>query len=285
MPHREGFVCAGTWCLEHVKAVAHYPAAGEQTTILREHTRAGGNAFDVLAALRRLDAFLPLYALGMIGDDEEGRALLAACHKAEADTFQLQTTSAAPTSHAIIIQKEHDETGTRFYAPGANHFLQTQHFDFKHCLARWLCLNVDGLLVPEVKVLTEIFQAARALHMSTALTLSTPELAIPARTLLPELDYLVIAAPAWRALAQETGVSAGVDLFQFGLREGFAILEGERVFAGLRSGESMDCKLSITDLQNTATLSALSAIFLYGRYSGWSLEETRAALTTRAVIG
>lgn len=284
MPHREGFVCAGTWCLEHVKTVAHYPAAGEQTTILREHTRAGGNAFDGLAALRRRDAFLPLYALGMIGDDEEGRALLAACHKAEADTFQLQTTSEAPTSHAIIIQKENDDTGTRFYAPGANHFLRAEHFDFKHCLARWLHLHADGLLLHEVKVLAEIFQAARAQQMNTALSFSTPELAIPARALLPELDYLVIAAPAWHVFAQKEGISEGVGLFQCGLREGFAILEEERVFARLRSGESMDCKLSAAGLQNTATLTALSATFLYGGYSGWSLEETQAALTTRAAI-
>ncbi len=290
MPQREGFVCAGTWCWEHVKTIAHYPEAGAQATILREHTQAGGSAFAALSALRRFDADLPLYALGMIGEDEDGRALLAACHKLEADTFQLQTTAEAPTAHAVVIHAEHENARTRFYFPGANHLLAAEHFDFKHCLASWLHLSdydlLERLHLPEAEfgaAAGKIFHAARAAGLSTALTVTAPEKILGANPLAQTLDYLILTARALEAFANEHAPSgeqeAAARLLQQGLRCGLALLGADRAWAMLRTGEQAEIKFSPPANAKNLSATSFGAGFLYGRYAGWNLERCLAAAT------
>ncbi len=287
MPHREGFVCAGTWCLEHVKTIARYPAPGAQATVLREHTQAGGSAFAMLSALRRHDADLPLYALGIIGDEEDGRALLAACHKLEVDTFQLQTTNEAPTSHAIVLHAEHDNTRTRFYSPGANHLLGEEHFDCKHCLATWLHLSdyemLDRLRLPAEEfgaIAGKIFHAARASGLSTALTLTEPEKILNASALLQTLDYLMLTEHALVAFAHdhESGreQEAAAHLLQQGLRCGLVLLGADRAWAMLHSGEQVELKFSPAMNAKNLSAASFSAGFLYGSYVGWNLERCLA---------
>ena len=289
MPHREGFLCAGSWYLEHVKTIARYPALGTQATILREHTQAGGSAFNMLAALRRRDANVPLYALGMLGDDEEGRMLLAACHKQEADTFQLEATSHAPTAHAFVMHSEIDQAQTRFYSPAANLLLQCEHFAFKHCLASWLHLSdyeaLSGLHRNTAEeALDKILRAAHTENMTTAMTLLLPEYAPLIRTALPLLDFLILSTEAWQALREQTNPASpeAEFLLQHGIRRGCVVIGEERVWALLGSGEYFEHKFSETQRRNRSLdIAEVSASFLYSQYAAWNLAQLAAAIQGR----
>lgn len=273
MPHREGFVCAGTWSMESVQRVAHYPQAGARVRVLEEHARAGGGAFEMLSALRRLDAELPLYAVGLIGEDENGRTLLAASHKLESDTFQLQVTEAAATAHANVVHAG-DDSRTRFYLPGANALLGEEHFDFRHCLARWFHLGdyeaCERLCLPAEtcgSVAGKIFHAAREAGLVTALTLCSQEKPAQVQMLLPALDYLLLVEPALSS-ASRSLKTVGEDLFARGLHLGLAMVDTKRGFAMLRSGEHVELERSPSANLAQACMPAFSAAFLYGQYSG-----------------
>lgn len=287
MPHREGFVCAGTWSMELVQRIMRYPQAGESAQVFAEQTRPGGSAFEMLSALRRLDADLPLYALGLIGEDENGRTLLAASHKLEIDTFQLQVTDAASTAHANVVHAEDNDSHTRFYLSGANALLGEEHFDFRHCLARWFhlgdCEKLGRLHLSSEKfgpTAGKILHSAHEAKLVTALTLRSQEEFVNVQALLSTLDYLIFAESALDA-ASLNFKTVGDHFFGHGLHRGLALLGAKRGFAMLRSGEHVELERSPNTNLAQASVSAFSAAFLYGQYSGKGLENCLAnALAT-----
>ncbi len=290
MPHREGFACAGSWLMEQVKTVTHYPREDEHAAILHEQQRPGGSAYEMLSALRALNADLPLYALGMLGEDEAGREILSACHKQEVDTFQLQTNEAAPTAHAVVVQAQTNDSRTSFYFPGANNLLSAEHFDFRYCLASWFhlsdCHLLEGLPQQDEAfgtVAGSVLQAARTAGLVTALTLTTCEKTAEVMPMLQALDYLIINE---RVLETLTGGSlraeqlsldniraAAASLLRDGAQSGLAIIFAEGAFASLCSGESAWLPFSQEMSANPRSAAAFSAGFLYSRYSGRMLEQ------------
>jgi sugar/nucleoside kinase (ribokinase family) len=273
--------------MELVQRVARYPQAGERVRVLHEQSRPGGGAFEMLSALRRLDADLPLYALGLIGDDENGRALLAASHKLEIDTFQLQVIAAAATARAHVVHAADNGSSTSFYLSGANDLLAAEHFDFPHCLAQWFHLGdyeaFERLHLPAEtcgSVAGKIFHAARAAGLVTALTLCSHEMPANARALLPGLDYLILTEPALMGHALHSAPRnlkiTSADFFAHGLHRGLAILGAERGFAMLSSGEHAELERAQTADTRHISLPAFSAAFLYGQYSGKELESCLA---------
>lgn len=291
MPHREGFACAGAWFREHVKIVAQLPEPGQEALIVNEERRTGGHAFEMLSHLRRMDNDLPLYALGLLGEDEDGHAILSACQKQEIDTFQLQVTEAAPTASAIVIRTQTHDAETRLLVYGANADLSAEHFDFRHCLAQWFHLSdvhrLSRLQQSEEtpgSAAGKILQTARAEGMTTSLTWAAEGNAQVLSSLLPWLDYLVIDAQAFAALMQckhgidtvteENVHRAAAEILRTGLARGLAIRFNGKAFGLLHAGESAwhDCAGLPVPSQ-----AAFSAGFLYGRYCEWELQRCLAA--------
>jgi len=292
MPHREGFLCAGPWVMEQLKVVEHYPNEGGHALITHEQQRPGGNAFEMISELRRLDAGLSLYALGLLGEDQDGHAILSACHKLEVDTFQLQVTDVAPTAHTIVIEDEARHSQTRLYFPGANQLLGEEHFDFRRCLASWFHLSDHHLLERLSRkeeggaAANKTLLMARAAGLQTSLVATTCDHPADLLSMLTALDCLVINDRVWEALAGralrsahsflEQARSLAASLFQGGIQDSFAVLFPEGAFAILSSGESAWLPMPQTSNAKPLTNAAFSAVFLYGRYSGWTLERCLA---------
>ncbi len=293
MPHREGFVCAGPWLMEQLKVVAHYPNEGGHAIIRHEQQRPGGHAFEMISELRRLDAGLSLYALGLLGEDEDGHAILSACHKQEVDTFQLQVTDTAPTAHAIVIRAEASHTTTCLYSPGANNCLSEEHFDFRRCLASWFHQSDHHLLERLARRGEEagatgkkILLTARNAGLHTSLSATTCHNAENLIALLPALDYLIINDRVAEALANrslraeqtfwENTQTLATGLLKSGIQNGLAILFPTGAFAMLASGESAWQPMLQERRTQPLTDAAFSAGFLYGRYSSWTLERCLA---------
>lgn len=290
MSHREGFACAGAWFLERVKIVTQFPGAGQETIILNEYTRPGGCAFETLSHLRHGDNDLPLYALGLLGEDEDGRAILSACQKQEIDTFQLQAATTT-TAGAIVIQTETEAPATRLVALGANTSLGAEHFDFRHCLARWLHLS-DLHLLAKLRQPDEnwssaagrILQMARASEMICALTWTAANAAEILSPLLSLVDYLVIDAQTFASLtscdfcmdssSRENVYRAAGELFRAGLSHGLAIRFAEGAYGQLCTEERAWVPYFAGRIPSAA---AFSAGFLRGRYAGEPLESCLVA--------
>lgn len=206
MPHREGFALAGAWLIEREKTVSQFPAEGQSARILAERERVGGETFNLAKRLRERAADLPLYAIGCIGDDEDGHAVLAACHELDIDTYQLHALAGAPTGHVEIFISNDKPSRTLFYYAGANGALDLEHFDFRHCLARWFHLGDVELLArlarrDEACGVTggRVLQAARAHGLATSLAWPAGERDVEEGTrnkIFAQTDHLIPAPEA-----------------------------------------------------------------------------------------
>lgn len=213
MPHREGLACAGPWVIEHVREVAYYPPEGSVINIENEFSRPGG-AFPLMAELRGRDANAPLYAIGSLGEDENGHLILDDCHKLDIDTYQLCVKDEIATAHAEVILAQRSNRRTSFYSGGANDLLSIGHFDFRHCLASWFHLHdlarLPALLQPSDENATHagsVLQKAHTAGLTTSLYVDQLPNAPVTQNLLASLafaDYLVISE---NALSQLLGLA------------------------------------------------------------------------------
>ncbi|MCG3158961.1 MAG: hypothetical protein DKINENOH_05609 [bacterium] len=213
MIFREGFACAGPWLIEHVHEIEQFPREGGHATVNHE-AKAIGGVFGVIAALRRLQAELPLYALGLLGEDDNGHVILDACHELDVDTFQLLVDEQARTASATVMQSLRSGRRTSFHSAGANDLLDLAHFDFRHCLASWFHLHdlaqlaILGDLDRAGMPARALFQSAQGAGMTTSLfcgELHAPGQAMGMLAMLDNVDYLLLTA---KALAQCTGLPA-----------------------------------------------------------------------------
>ena len=118
---RRGIVSAGTWVMDVIKFIGVYPERGNLTSIFREETALGGCVHNVLADLAALEADLPLYAGGCVGDDANGRAALECCRSLGIDASNMHTVSGLPTSYTDVMSETGDNPArTFFHNRGAN---------------------------------------------------------------------------------------------------------------------------------------------------------------------
>lgn len=172
---RRGIIAGGNWLIDHVKIINAWPEQDALASILRQSSSNGGAPYNVLKDLARLGAPFPLEAVGLVGDDENGRAIIADCAAHRIDTRQLRTTSAAATGYTDVMTVEGTGRRTFFHQRGANARLDAGHFDFSLTPARLfhfgylLLLDRLDLMVDGRPRATDVFQRAKAAGLSTSL--------------------------------------------------------------------------------------------------------------------
>src|SRR5215470_19324283 len=95
MPAQKGVVTAGSWCCDHNKLVDRWPSEDSLATIIAEERHGGGSACNMAIDLKKLDPDFLVETIGIIGEDEDGRLLVA-----EADTPTASTAAACALSLA-----------------------------------------------------------------------------------------------------------------------------------------------------------------------------------------
>ena len=79
--HRQGIACGGIWVVDLVKVIDHYPQENSIAYISEMSRGGGGCGHNVVIDLAKFDANLPLYALGVIGNDAYGDYLVEECRR------------------------------------------------------------------------------------------------------------------------------------------------------------------------------------------------------------
>lgn len=133
---RSGIIAGGNWIVDHVKIVPEWPAQDSLATILSESHGNGGSPYNVLKDLALLGATFPLAGIGLIGDDDTGRTILADCRTHRIEASQIRSVSEAPTSYTDVITVESTGRRTFFHHRGANALLGAHHFDFSGSSAK-----------------------------------------------------------------------------------------------------------------------------------------------------
>ncbi len=216
---RTGIICGASWCVDRNKLIDHWPEQETISVIVAEERQGGGNGANASVDLRKLDAPFPVEAVGMVGDDEDGRLLLALCRDNGIDPRQMHRTTAVPTAYTEVMTVQPTGKRTFFYRAGTHNLVTPDHFDFSATSAAILHLGLPGTLAAmdapwadEPSGWVAVLKKARAAGLRTNLELCPVPDAVNralARPCLPHLDYLVINDAEAGAIADIVTVTGG----------------------------------------------------------------------------
>ncbi|MBL9201425.1 MAG: ribokinase [Opitutaceae bacterium] len=196
---RTGILAGGNWIVDHVKLIDTWPAQDSLASILGQGDGNGGSAYNMVKDLAILGAAFPLEAVGLVGDDADGRAILADCARLRIDTKQLRVRAGAATSYTDVMTVRGSGRRTFFHQRGANALLDTSDFDFTQTRAQHFHLGylllLDRLdeLVGGKPRAAEVLARARAAGLTTSVDCvseASERFQKHILPLLPEVDVL-----------------------------------------------------------------------------------------------
>lgn len=125
---RKGIIAAGNMLVDHVHQIGQWPERGWLVEIAHSERATGGAPLNVLLTLAKMHAGLPLQAVGLIGEDNDGDYITAMLDQYHINRQLVQRTSSAPTSMTQVMT---DAEGQRtfFHSPGANRLLDLPAFE------------------------------------------------------------------------------------------------------------------------------------------------------------
>ena len=199
---RRGVLTAGTWCVDFNKSIPAWPQEDTMTYIGAVERQGGGSGCNMAIDLKRLDPALPVSTQGLVGDDDDGRFLLAECDRYGVDRTRLRVAARGATAFTDCFNALASGRRTHFFAPGVAEDLTPEHFDFSDVSARVLHLGLPGahkqLDAPwggETTGWAAVLRKARAAGLRTNLELVSTErekVTRFGRSCLPWLDLLIV---------------------------------------------------------------------------------------------
>lgn len=217
---RRGIICGGCWLVDHNNSISHWPAQETLAHIVARELQGGGPAHNMAIDLARLEPGFPIWAKGVVGDDDAGRLLLAACAEHNVDSSALQVLDEVGTAHTDVMTVLPTGQRTFFHHQGANALLGPEHFDFSNTPATILHLGAPGVHArmdapyeDDANAWVTVLRRARAAGLRTNLEMisgSPDEIRRLVLPCLPHLDSLIIND-------YEAGVLTGIDVVSAGV--------------------------------------------------------------------
>ncbi|MBT3199062.1 MAG: carbohydrate kinase family protein [Phycisphaerales bacterium] len=138
---RRGIAGAGNWIIDRIYICDFWPGEETLANILSEARGTGGAPYNCLLNIARfgLDEGrgpIPLEAIGLIGDDENGRAIQSDCAAHGIDASSLLVCAEAPTSYTNVMVVKETGKRTFFHNRGANAMFGAEHVPVDKIKAR-----------------------------------------------------------------------------------------------------------------------------------------------------
>ncbi len=314
MGERRGIATAGTWCVDYNKSIADWPAEDTTNEVLAMDRQGGGSACNMAIDLKRLDPAFPVETMGVVGDDDDARFLLAQCDAFGVVREGLVGLPGGATMSVDAFNVLSTGRRTHFYHQGVAALMNPEHFDFSRSRARFLHLGLPGGHVrmdapwrEDANGWVTTLRAARRSGLATNLELMSiarDKLAALARPCLPHLDMLIVNDFEIGALADVvTRDSRGANPRAIARAVAAALSLGamrlvvahfpEGAIAATREGGRFALgSLAMPDdaiAGVNGAGDAFAAGMLYGLHEGWPIEEALrlghacAAASARAV--
>ena len=146
---KKGIAVAGNMLVDTIYTINCYPKIGELALVEDKVTRSTGGALcNVIADLARLDEKLPLTALGVIGNDENGKFILESLAKYRNIDLS-QIVCEGTSSFSAVMSDLSTKQRTFFHAKGSNAIFSEKHID-------WRGLTVSHLHIGYLLLLDEL---------------------------------------------------------------------------------------------------------------------------------
>jgi sugar/nucleoside kinase (ribokinase family) len=145
---KRGIVSGGNLIVDYVKTIETYPVQGNLSTILSIERSVGGATPNVLIDIAKIDGegSIPLQAIGLVGDDENGRFIVDTLNKHNIDTSLVKKHSFLGTSFTDVMSVKSTGERTFFQYRGANAELGLEQFDFSNINAEIIHIGYALLL-------------------------------------------------------------------------------------------------------------------------------------------
>ncbi len=199
---RKGIIAAGNMLVDHVHQIVQWPERGWLAEIVHSERSTGGAPLNVLLTLAKMRTGLPLQAVGLVGEDNDGDYIMAMLEQYHVNRQHVQRTTFAPTSMSQVMT-DPDGQRTFFHSPGANRLLDLPAFDRLDSTMKIFHLGylllLDSLDMPDDEFGTRsarLLAQMQALGFETSLDLVSrkgdPRYRPLVNPALKYLDYLVI---------------------------------------------------------------------------------------------
>jgi sugar/nucleoside kinase (ribokinase family) len=294
---RTGILAGGNWIRDHVKTIDAWPAKDGLANILTQAEGNGGGPYNVLKDLAKLGARFPLAGVGLIGDDADGKAILADCLASGIDSTRLRTMPGLRTSHTDVMTERGTGRRTFFHDRGANARLSPSDFDFRHSNGRFFYLGylmlldvLDGPGSGGKPQALEVLRSAREAGFRTAVdcvSANSSQFRATVAPVLPEVEVLFtndfeaeqisgMALGRGGALNRGAVEAAARAFIGFGVREWAIVHFPEGACACSRDGRILwQPSVRMPDdlvLGSAGAGDALAAGILLGLHDEWSME-------------
>jgi len=292
-----GIACGGNWVVDLVKVIDRYPQENSIAYISEVSKGGGGLAHNVIIALAKFDASLPLYALGVIGNDEHGDYLLEHCRRyPNIHVNHLRRTDRDGTAYTDVFSVKASERRTYFHYPGTNRLFQPEHIDLDRLSVRMFHLGylllMDAMDQPDEDygtVAARLLAQMQSRNIRTSIDLVSEDSDRFPKIVPPSLkytDYCIIND--WEAekltgiplraggklLPQNLG-KIGESILAFGVRDLVVIHFPEGGYLRSRDGaEILQPSLDLPEgyiIGSSGAGDSFCAGVLYGLYQGWDL--------------
>ncbi len=295
MTERSGFICAGNWIVDLVHDITDWPEESHLVRIGAQTRSIGGGAANVISALSRLQTGLPLWPMGAVGDDEQGRFIADECRALGLPTENLTLKSGVPTAHTHVMSVA-GRSRTFFYQGGANDALCATDFPagtFAGTPARIFYLGYLTLLGELDRIETSgttgaarVLERAKAAGLTTCIDLVSiqhPSYEEIVGCALPHIDYLILneVEAAFSLGSQIDGtpeaselLDMASDLVARGVQKAVVVHSVQNVAWAGADGERLTVPvtpLAVDQIEsNLGAGDAFCAGLLYGIHEGWA---------------
>ena len=260
----------------------------------------GGCGHNVIINLAKFDASLPLYALGVIGNDAYGDYLVEECRRfPNINVDQLRRTDLDATSYTDVFSIKASGRRTFFHYPGTNRLFQPAHVDLDSLPVKMFHLGylllMDAMDQPDAEfgtVAARFLAQLQSRNIRTSIDLVSEDSDRFRHIVPPALkytDYCIIndweaeklAGIPLRAggkLLPENLGKIGATILGFGVKDLVVIHFPEGGYLLSKDGvELLQPSLDLPDdyiVGSTGAGDSFCAGILYGLYQGWNHDRT-----------
>jgi sugar/nucleoside kinase (ribokinase family) len=291
---RHGILTAGNFLIDFVKLIDDYPEEN-MLTLIRSQTKSnGGEPYNMLINLARMQAKFPLQAAALLGDDANGRWILDDLKNHGIDTSLIRFTTYRSTSFTDFMTNAKNGRRTFFHDPGTNAFFDGQQIDFTKTNAKLFHLGLlmileklDSFAEDGQTHAAHLLQRATAAGLITSIDLVStphPDFRAIALSAFPHSDFILInEIEAGKILNttlapdDATALAAAThQLIQLGIRRAAVIHTEHGAWLTTHTGETLHTpSLNLPEgyIQGAnGAGDAFATGFLYGIHEDWDYE-------------
>ncbi len=217
---RSGILCGGAWCIDRNISINHWPQEETVSTMVSERRHGGCPGHNMSVDLKKLGAPFPVSAIGLIGEDDDGRQLLKICDEHGIESSELKSRTDVSTSFTFVMNAKDTGKRTFFYSPGAHAQQTPDDFNFENSTSRIVHLGMPGIhekldaaWKDEASGWIAVLKKARAAGLKPNVELVSVEpekIRAAALPLLGYLDTLIVNDYEAGALAKIETIKNGV---------------------------------------------------------------------------